>query len=318
MYSSVTLLFPGQGTQKVGMGSLLKNHPSFELLSKADKILGYNISRLMLEGPEDQLTLTQNTQPAILTYSVGLFLKVNELLKKKNIKIDRVLGHSVGEYAALVAADAISFEDAVMAVHLRGKYMQEATPPGVGKMYAIMRATEKDVRAACEKFSTSDNVVMPANFNEPGQVVISGHADACDKTAKYLEETLASSRVKALPLKVSAPFHSQLMKPAEIKLNEAFNKFTFNPLATAYIANIDATEYPAGTPANIVRGNLIKQVCGSVLWQHSIEKLPSNTLCIEVGPGKVLSAMVRKINRDIKIISTDDENALSEIEGALA
>lgn len=317
MSKSVTLLFPGQGSQYVGMGKTLEGHPSFEFLNKADKALGYSISKMMLEGPEEELKLTQNTQPAILTHSVALFDKVWELLLKKGVKIDRVMGHSVGEYAALVAAKAIKFEDAVRAVHYRGKFMQDAVPVGKGKMFAILKVPEDVVRTACAESSQPNSEVMPANFNDPEQIVISGEAEACLRAVKWLEENHKEAH-RAVELNVSAPFHSSLMKPAAEKLKaEVLDKIEFRSTFYPYIANIDAKEYGADTAASVVKENLYKQVDGSVLWTQSFKQLPDDTICLEVGPGRVLMGLARKINRNIKVIPLDKEGAFEELEGLL-
>ncbi len=316
MVKSVTLVFPGQGTQYVGMGSALSGHPTAEFLDKANTALGYDLKNMMLNGPEEDLTLTANTQPAILTYSVALYDKLWELLINKGIKVDRVLGHSVGEYAALVAAKAISFEDAVKAVNLRGTYMQEAVPAGKGKMVAVMKVPMDTIVKVCEECSEENNEVMPANFNEPGQTVISGHAEACDRFVKWMEENY-SEPYRCVELNVSAPFHSSLMKPAAEKLAKHFDTIEFKSTMTPYIANIDAKEYGADTSGEVVKENLIKQVDGSVRWTQSIETLPDDTLCIEVGPGRVLMGLIRKINRNIKVISLDKEDAFAELEELL-
>lgn len=313
MTKSVTLIFPGQGAQYVGMGSALEGHSSFDLLEKANGALGYDIKNLMLNGPEEDLTLTANTQPAILTHSIALYEKAAQILEKKGIKVDRVLGHSVGEYAALVAAKAITFEDAVKAVNLRGTYMQEAVPAGKGKMVAVMKVPAEKIEECCKAVSNPGDEVMPANFNEPNQIVISGHADACDRAMKWLEENI-SDPYRAIELKVSAPFHSTLMEPAAKKLKEYLDTIEFRPLFTPYIANIDAKEYAADTPGDIVKENLFKQVDGSVRWTQSIEQLPDDTICIECGPGRVLMGLLRKINRNIKVISLDKEGAFQDLE----
>lgn len=313
MTKSVTLIFPGQGAQYIGMGKNLEGTPSYELFNKANDALGYSLSTLMFEGPEEELKLTENTQPAILAHSVALFQKVKTILDEKGITIDRVLGHSVGEYAALVAAGVLSFEDAVKAVNLRGKFMQEAVPAGKGKMYAVMKVSEEMVRKACEEASTETERVMPANFNEPSQIVISGEANACDRAVKWMEENVGDG-FRAIELKVSAPFHSSLMEPAAKKLNEAFGNFTFNENKIPYVANIDAKEYAAGTNPETIKENLFKQVDGSVLWTQSVQALPDDTVCLEVGPGRVLMGLVRKINRNIKVISLDKDGAMDEVK----
>lgn len=312
MTKSVTLLFPGQGSQYVGMGKALEGHSSFELFNKANDVLGYNLSSIMFEGPEEELTQTQNTQPAIVNHSIALFQKAKEILDEKGIKIDRVLGHSVGEYAALVAAGVLSIEDATKAVHLRGKYMQEAVPAGKGKMIAVLKVDEDKVIEACQAASTESEIVMPANFNEPGQIVISGEAAACDRAVTWLNENL-DSPFRSVELKVSAPFHSSLMEPAAEKLLTELNLLTFNTPQVPYIANIDAKEYGAATDAETIKNNLYKQVAGSVLWTQSIQSLPDDTVCLEVGPGRVLMGLVRKINRNIKVLPLDKDGAFDEL-----
>ncbi len=313
MTKSVTLLFPGQGSQYVGMGKNLEGHSSFALFENANKALNYNLSKIMFEGPEDDLKLTENTQPAILNHSIALFLKTKEFLDSKGIKIDRVLGHSVGEYAALVAAGVLSIEDATKAVHLRGKYMQEAVPVGTGKMFAILKVPEDVVRRACLESSKPNSEVMPANFNDPSQIVISGESEACLRAVNWLSENYKEAH-RAMELNVSAPFHSSLMKPAADKLMLEFQNFKWSENKIPYIANIDATEYSIGTSPEIVQKNLFLQAYGSVLWTQSIEKLSDDTICLEVGPSKVLMGLVRKINKNIKVIPMDKDDAFSELE----
>ena len=317
MTKSVTLLFPGQGAQYVGMGKSLEGHSAFDLFEKANKALDFNLSQMMFEGPEEDLKLTKYTQPAILSHSVALFEKVNELLKEKNVKIDRVLGHSVGEYAALVAGGALPFEDAVKAVHLRGKYMQDAVPEGKGKMFAIMKIPAETIEKVCKEVSSEGSEVMPANFNEPSQIVISGEAAACDRAVAWFEENWTEP-YRAVELKVSAPFHSSLMKPAAENLNKAFSDFNFSATTLPYIANVDAKEYEAGTSAQTVKENLYKQVDGSVQWTQSIQSLPDDTVCIECGPGRVLMGLIRKINRNIKVISLDKDGAFDDLKELLS
>lgn len=306
----VTVVFPGQGTQYVGMGKVFSENTHF---ARANSATGFDLKKMMLEGPADDLKLTENTQPAIVAHSLMLFHKLTDLLKNKNIEIERVLGHSVGEYAALAAAGVLEFEDAVKAVHYRGKYMQEAVPAGKGTMYAILKQEEAQVRAACEAASTEDEKVTPANFNEPSQIVISGDKFACERAIRLMEQNTAA-RVKAIELQVSAPFHCPLMKPAEIKLKAVLDQMTFHPLKFSYIANVDAKEYPTTTSPLIIKENLLKQVCGSVLWTQSIQKLKDDTVIIECGPGKVLAGLIKKINPNIKVISLDTETGFSEVE----
>ncbi len=313
---SVTLIFPGQGSQYVGMGN---NIQEIEICNNtfktADDCLGFSISDLCKNGPEEKLKMTEFTQPAIVTHSIALFKRLKEILDEKGIKIDRVLGHSVGEYPALVAAGAIRFEDAVKAVNLRGKYMQEAVPAGKGKMYAVLRVPGEIVAKACEESSDEAEQVMCANFNDPTQVVISGHAGACEKAVKWLENNY-EGRMMAKELPVSAPFHSSLMQPAEEKLANFLNTIEFKDNDIPYIANIDANEY--STDGETIKQNLIKQVCGSVLWTQSMSTLPDETLCIEVGPGKVLTGLNKRINKTLKTYTLDTEASFAGLEEFLA
>ncbi|MBP7845742.1 MAG: ACP S-malonyltransferase [Proteobacteria bacterium] len=313
MTKSVTLLFPGQGSQYVGMGKNLDH----SLFDKGNEILGYDLKKLMLEGPEEELKLTHNTQPAILKHSLTLLNQLMPVLKKYNVKIDRVLGHSVGEYAALVAAGVLSANDAILAVHLRGKYMQEAVPVGRGKMFAILKVPATIVEEACKRVSQPESEVMPANFNDPSQIVISGESQACLRAINWLSENFKEAH-RCMELNVSAPFHSSLMKPAANQLKEAFARFKWHENQIPYIANIDAKEYGAGTNPETIINNLYHQAYGPVLWTQSIEQLPSDTVCIEVGPGKVLMGLVRKINKDIKVLTLDKDEALIELEELLA
>lgn len=306
----VTVVFPGQGTQYVGMGKVFSE---FAFFDRANTATGYDLKKMMLEGPADELKLTENTQPAIVAHSLMLFDKLEPLLKNKNISIERVLGHSVGEYSALAAAGAMTFEEAVRAVHFRGKYMQEASPAGKGTMYAILKQEESTIREACAAASTTEEKVSPANFNEPSQIVISGDKFACERAIRLMEEK-TGARVKAIELQVSAPFHCALMKPAELKLKPVLDQIKFQKLKFNYVANVDAKEYPTDTNPETIKENLLKQVCGSVLWTHSIQKLSNETVIIECGPGKVLAGLIKKINPNLKVISLDSETGFSEVE----
>lgn len=309
----VTLVFPGQGSQYVGMGLTLKNFDCFDYFNRADQALGFSLTTLCLEGPEDKLKLTEYTQPAIVAHSVAMF----ELLKTKNVKVDRVLGHSVGEYSALVAAGVLSFEDAVKAVNLRGQAMQDAVPVGMGKMYAILKISQDWVEKACAAASTADEKVMPANFNDPKQIVISGHAAACDRAVEWLKNN-CTEKHGVIALNVSAPFHSSLMQPAAEVMEHHLKTITMKPSTLAYLANVDAKEYPVGTNPEGIRQRLVDQVCGSVLWTQSIESLPANTKYIEVGPGKVLSGLIKRIQPEAQILTLDSVGALDKLEEFLA
>jgi [acyl-carrier-protein] S-malonyltransferase len=306
----VTVVFPGQGTQYVGMGSVFADQAHF---AKANEATGYDLKKMMLEGPAEDLKLTENTQPAIVTHSLMLFEKLKTLLDGKNISIERVLGHSVGEYAALAAAGVLKFEDAVRAVHFRGKYMQEASPAGKGTMYAILKQPEALIRETCEAATNSDESVSPANFNEPNQIVISGNKVACENAIRLMEQK-SGGRVKAIELQVSAPFHCALMKPAELKLKTVLDGISFSTPKIPYIANVDAKEYGNDTSPEMIKANLLKQVCGSVLWTQSVQTLADETVIIECGPGKVLAGLIKKINPNLKVISLDSETGFSEVE----
>lgn len=310
---NVTVVFPGQGSQYVGMGNKSDLEKWFD---KSVTTLGYDLKNLSFNGPEEELKLTQNTQPAIVTHSIALFEKLSHFLADKKVTIDKVLGHSVGEYAALVAAGSLAFEDAVKAVHLRGKFMQEAVKVGEGKMYAILRAPEQLVNEVCKQVSTSDCMVMPANYNEPSQIVISGHAKACDEAVKIFE-TNEEHRIRCVELPVSAPFHCLLMKPAADILSSHLDTITFNKLNIPYIANIDAKEYDIDTDPNKIRSNLVEQVCGSVLWTQSFENFSDDSIIIECGPGQVLKGLLRRINKNFKVIAMDSDAAIDELSKVL-
>lgn len=303
--SSVNLIFPGQGSQYVGMGKEQINNPkNAQLISEVNASLGFDLIDIMLNGPEEKLTLTQYTQPAIVLHSYLLFLEMKEELSAREINIDTVMGHSVGEYSALVAAGSINILDALKAVHLRGKYMQEAVPAGMGKMLAVLKVSQEKIEEGCMESSTDLSKVMPANYNAPNQIVVSGHADACDRFSNWMNKNMESS-FRVVPLKVSAPFHSSLMAPAAENLKKYLESVSLNENKIAYIANIDAKKYAPGTSPETIKGNLINQVEGSVLWTQSFSQLDENQSCFEIGPGKTLMGLGRSINRNIKIKVTD-------------
>lgn len=302
---SVTLLFPGQGSQYVGMGNNLYQYKAAkDLFTQADNSLGFSITGIMQEGPAEKLLLTEYTQPAIVTHSIALFEQLKIELKQRQIKIDRVLGHSVGEYSALIAAGALDFSDGIKAVHKRGKYMQDACPNGQGTMYAILKVPFDLVTKACEEVSSDTEAVMCANYNDPGQVVISGHTSAAKKAVAWLNENFSGKQM-AIELNVSAPFHSSLMKKAEKNLASYLKDIPFKSNSIPYIANINAKELSLS--ADEIKQNLITQVCASVLWHQSIENLKDETICIEVGPGKVLSGLNKRINKSLHTYTLDSK-----------
>ena len=304
MAKQVILLFPGQGSQYAGMGKNLSDKG--EYFKRADKALGFSLSDLCFNGPLSELTLTENAQPAILTHSIACLEQIKPLLVAENIKIERVMGHSVGEYSALVACGVLSFEDALYAVRMRGKFMQEASGAGLGKMVACLRVPAQTVKQACENASEGNDLVVPANYNGPDQTVISGTATACDRAVSWLKEK--EKRFRAIELKVSAPFHSPLMRPAAEKLKGVLEKLNFAENKIGLVANRNAQFYPPGTKAEVIRDNLIWQVTESVLWQQSMEELPQGVPCLESGPSKVLTGLAKKIDSDRMVFPLDEGN----------
>ena len=301
----IVLLFPGQGSQYKGMGELIKDDPmaseSFEL---ADEALDFSLTDLMFYDPKNQLNQTEFTQPAIVAHSVALFSMIQETLyMEKGLQIDYVLGHSVGEYSALVAARALPFSKALHFVNKRGQFMQQSVPVGVGGMAAVLRSTIEIIEAVCTDASSESEIVMPANFNAQDQVVISGHLGAIEKFKTIIKERDPKARI--MPLKVSAPFHSSLMSEAAKNLDQLIATDDLTPNKFSYIANIDAKTYGPKTDPAVVRQNLISQVEGSVRWIQSLESLPIDTAFIEVGPGKVLSNIVKKAFPDRPILTMD-------------
>lgn len=309
---TVNLLFPGQGSQFVGMAKeLLEKESNQSLINQIQDALGFDLVDIMINGPEEKLKLTEFTQPAIVLHSYLLFKELKLELERNSIKIGSVMGHSVGEYAALVAAESLDILDALKAVNQRGKFMQSAVPAGAGKMLAILKVSQEKIEEGCKACSTENEKVMPANYNAPSQIVVSGHASACDKFSNWLSENIEES-FRAVELQVSAPFHSSLMIPAASKLENFFSEIQFKINKIPYIANVDAELYEIGTSSEMIRQNLIEQVAGSVLWTQSFNKLPEDQICFEVGPGKTLMGLGRSINRNVKITPLDGAN-LKEI-----
>ncbi|HSY30529.1 MAG TPA: ACP S-malonyltransferase [Verrucomicrobiae bacterium] len=299
----VAFVFPGQASQYPGMGKeLAEMYPSAKaVFDEADKALGLSISKMCFEGSEDDLKLTANTQPAILTCSIATY----RVLEEKGLAPDFVAGHSLGEYSALVAAGSLKFADAVRLVRKRGSYMQEAVPAGKGAMAAIMGLSPAVVSDVCKR-AAQGQVCAPANLNSPDQTVISGDADAI-KRAVELASQAGAKRATILP--VSAPFHSALMMPAQEKLEHELKKTHFDKLRVPLVTNVDADTIETGEQA---REALVRQVTAAVHWEESVRMLIEegvNTF-VEVGPGKVLTGLLRQIERSVATLNVEDETSL--------
>jgi [acyl-carrier-protein] S-malonyltransferase len=302
----IAFVFPGQGAQKVGMGQSLAARFSIcrDVFAEADNALGESLSTMCFEGPADALLLTENTQPAILAMSVAVL----RLVESHGVRPSFAAGHSLGEYAAHVAAGTLSFADALRTVRVRGRYMQEAVPLGEGAMAAILGLDADDVARACAEAMTalSGRVVSPANLNAPGQVVIAGHADA---VALAGDRAKALGAKRAIPLAVSAPFHCALMKPAEDRLAPELRALPASNPKFPVVANVDAE--PKKDAHSSIEA-LIKQVSSPVRWEQVVKRLIADgaTTFVELGPGSVLAGLIKKIDRGVKVMSIEDAQGL--------
>ncbi len=299
----LAFLFPGQASQYPGMGrELAANHPAARsVFDEADRALGFSISDLCFNGSEEALKLTANTQPAILTVSVATY----RVLAENGVEPAFVAGHSLGEFSALVAAGGLEFSDAVRLVRRRGEYMQTAVPEGVGAMAAILGLAPAQVAGICRQ-AADGQVVAPANLNSPEQTVISGHAEAVKRA---VELASAGGAKRAVMLPVSAPFHSSLMKPAADRLEVELRTTAFHTLRVPLVNNADAELTTSGDEA---REGLVRQVTLPVRWEESVRELIDqgvNTF-VEVGPGRVLTGLLRQIDRSIHVFNVEDEKSL--------
>ena len=308
----IAFIFPGQGSQNPGMGKdLAENFPAAkQVFEEADDALGFALSELCYNGPAEQLQLTENTQPAILTTSTAA---LRAMQSEGFTQPAFAAGHSLGEYSALVAANGLTLRDAVKTVRARGRYMQEAVPVGTGAMAAILGADLQSVKDACAEAAQGE-VCSPANINSPGQIVIAGDAAAVDRAIPLLKERGAKRAVK---LNVSAPFHCALMKPAQDRLAADLEKISFTDLGLPVVTNVDAKAVNRGADA---RESLVRQVSNPVRWLESVEFLINQGVqtFVEIGPGKVLSGLVRQINRDVRCVNVEDAASLRSAQEALA
>ncbi|MFF2888034.1 ACP S-malonyltransferase [Paenibacillus sp. NPDC057967] len=306
--AKTAFVFPGQGAQAVGMGK--DAYDAFEnvrdIFQKADQALGMELTQLIFEGPDEALKQTANTQPALLTVSVA-YLK---LLEASGLKADYVAGHSLGEYSALVAAGVLSFEDAVRTVRARGLYMEQAVPSGQGAMAAVLGAERDALGSLCEAITAEGSAVELANVNCPAQIVVSGTAQGVQAVVERGKDAGAK---RVIPLEVSGPFHSSLMKPAAEQLASTLAGVTFSDASVPVVANVTAREV---SDASAIRKLLVEQVYSPVLWEDSVRYLIEQGVdtFVEIGSGTVLAGLIKKIDRNVRVISVNNISALDALQ----
>ncbi|MFS1513236.1 ACP S-malonyltransferase [Chengkuizengella sp. SCS-71B] len=304
----IAFVFPGQGAQTVGMGlDVYEQHEGArQIYDKADEILGFKLTDLIFKGPEGELKLTYNTQPALLTTSVALY----EVFKEAGVRPDFVAGHSLGEYSALVSARVLSFEDALKTVRLRGEFMDQAVPKGKGTMAAVLGLGRERLEDLCKEVSQNVGLVEMANINCPGQIVISGTTEGVQEIVEKGKEAGAK---RVLPLEVSGPFHSTLMKDAADKLALTLDEITLNNPQVPVVANVTASMV---TQPKEIQKLLVDQVCAPVQWEDSINYLLEQGVdtFFEVGSGKVLAGLIKKINRKVKVFSINDMKSIADFK----
>ena len=307
------MVFPGQGSQTVGMlAELAGDYPIVqETFKQASEVLGYDLWQLVQEGPAEELNKTWQTQPALLTASVAVYRVWQQ--KYPALKPEVMAGHSLGEYSALVCAGVLDFQDAVKLVELRGKLMQQAVPEGTGAMYAIIGLDNDTIINACKQAEQGE-VVSAVNFNSPGQVVIAGAKAAVERAAALCKEAGAK---RALPLAVSVPSHCALMKPAADQLSVSLESITLKAPVVAVLNNVDVK---AETDAVAIRNALVRQLYSQVRWTETVEKMAQNgvEVLVEVGPGKVLNGLTKRIVDSLQAVSVNDVKSLDSVEEVLA
>ncbi|MED3562713.1 ACP S-malonyltransferase [Bacillus xiapuensis] len=307
----IAFVFPGQGSQTVGMGKEAadQNTEIMSYFTKADEKLNIPLSKIIFEGPQEELTLTVNAQPALLTTSIALLA----LFQKSGIQADYLAGHSLGEYTALVASGALTFEEGVYAVRKRGEFMEVAVPNGEGTMAAVLGLDREKLSAACKEVDDSGFPVSLANLNCPGQIVISGSRKGVEFAG---EKAKGAGAKRVIPLEVSGPFHSSLMKPAATELKGVLDGLNMQDAKIPVIANVSAE--PMEKAAEI-KEKLIEQLYSPVLWEDSVQKMIELGVetFIEIGPGKVLSGLIKKIDRSVKTYSVSDEASCKNVIEAL-
>ena len=305
--TKIAFIFPGQGSQTVGMGAefVANSEESKAFYDQADEVLGFSLSNYMLQGPQEELTVTYNAQPALLTTGV----MVADKLIKAGIKPHFTAGHSLGEYSAFVTSGVLSFRDAVKVVHKRGLFMDEAVPAGIGAMAAILSLEAEKLQAVCGQVSADGETVQLANLNCPGQIVISGTKQGVEQACVAAKEAGAK---RAIPLVVSGPFHSALMEPAAAKLAVEVGNVALSEPIIPVVSNVTAQLL---MNVEDIKKEMVEQVTNSVLWQQNVETLLAQgvTIFIECGPGKVLSGLVKKIDRSAQVYCVYDEASLEQV-----
>ncbi|WP_411349707.1 ACP S-malonyltransferase [Paenibacillus sp. WLX2291] len=304
----IAFVFPGQGAQKAGMAKDVydASPAAAQYFDQADDVLGFAISKLAFEGPEDELKQTANTQPALLTASITLL----EALKERNIQPDYVAGHSLGEYSALVAAGALSFADAVAIVRARGQFMEQAVPAGQGAMAAVLGAEREALAQLCASVTADGHAVELANVNCPGQIVVSGTQAGVEAVSARVKEIGGK---RAIALEVSGPFHSSLMEPAAQRLAERLQDVTFHNATVPVVANVNAEAVSSGDQIGEL---LVKQVYSPVLWEDSVRYMVEQGVdtFIEIGPGNVLTGLIKKIDKNVRLFNINSLESLEALE----